>query len=368
MHIGIDASRANKAVKTGVEWYSYHLIQQFKQIDHADRFSLYTREALTGGLERLPDNFSERVLGWPPRYLWTQARLSWEMLRRAPDALFVPAHAMPAVSQKNTVVTIHDIGFDRFPELYKPVQIWYHRFATKRAVQRARAIITVSEFSKKELIDIYGADPSRVFVTHLGYDSDTYTATGDTAQVREKYGIGERYLIFVGRLEEKKNIRRIIAAFRRARAQDPELELVLVGAPGHGYAGTAAAIRGDASIHELSWLPADEVAALYRGALALVFPSLYEGFGLPIIEAQACGCPVITSNRCSMPEVGGSGAYYVDPEDEGDLAGAIMHMATDASLRERLAREGFENARRFSWERCARETLAIITGAPSGQL
>lgn len=359
MHIGIDASRANNSIKTGVEWYSYHLIQLFKEIDHDDQFSLYTQDPLGGGLEIVPSNFNECRLRWLPKYLWTQIRLSWEMLRRPPDVLFIPAHAIPLIAPHNTVVTIHDIGFDRFPELYKPIQIWYHRFATRRAVKNARAIITVSEFSKQELCAVYGVDPRKIFVTPLGFDQKMYSATNVPSRIQGRYGIRNPYIMYVGRLEEKKNIRRLLQAFELVHSLVSDLELVLIGTPGYGYADLQSELHNPA-IHQLGWLPASEIAELYRGAQALVFATLYEGFGLPVVEAQASGCPVICSSTTALPEVAGRGAYFVDPLSVREIAKAISHVIHDQSLRARLIADGYENARRFSWERCAKETLAVL--------
>ena len=156
MIIGIDASRANKDKKTGVEWYSYHLIEQFKKIDKENRYFLYTDKPLKGDLAKCPDNFEEKILKWPLPRFWTLGRLSWEMLfGKKPDVLFVPAHTIPLFNPKRVVVTVHDIGFEHFPELYKWADKLYHRLTIRFIKRFADKIITVSRYSKHDISEFY---------------------------------------------------------------------------------------------------------------------------------------------------------------------------------------------------------------------
>ena len=180
--IGIDASRANRAEKTGVEWYAYYLIQELKKIIPPEyRVILYSAESLVGGLAELPPNWESKIVGglnilfWKRAknvLLWTQLGLSWEMLRCPPDILFVPSHAIPFIHPKRTYTTIHDVGFRVFPEVYHILPLIYHRFTTRFAVWRATKIFTPSEFTKSELVKYYKADPKKIIVTPLGFDSD----------------------------------------------------------------------------------------------------------------------------------------------------------------------------------------------------
>jgi len=224
MIIGIDASRANKSNKTGTEWYSWHIIEELKKIVKTDdKFLLYTNSPLTGDLAQCPENFIEKDLHWLPKYLWTQIRLWWELWRNPPDVLLVPAHTIPFLPLPKKIkvaVNVHDVGFKRSPELYKPIQIWYHDLTMRRIKQRADVIITISEFSKKEIIELYQIQPEKIQVVYLGFDPDKFipAATGN-AEVLKKYNITKPYLLYVGRLEKKKNIASMIAAFALAKVQ-----------------------------------------------------------------------------------------------------------------------------------------------------
>jgi glycosyltransferase involved in cell wall biosynthesis len=366
--IGIDASRANVAARTGIEWYAYNVIQELKSvIPSTVRVALYSREPLRDGLEVLPPNWESRVLDWPPRFLWTQARLSWEMLVRAPDMLFVPAHVIPFLLPRRTVTTVHDVAFVVEPQAYGDGGRAYLRFATAYAISRAE-LITVSEFSKKEIVERFNAAPECVAVTPLGFDASRYRPVphDEAARVAAKYDIHDPYFLFVGRLERKKNLAGLLRAFHaykeRQGAQD-RTALVLVGKRGRGFAEAMDAIKGceaEGFVHELGYVPVDDLPYLYAGATAFVFPSWYEGFGLPVIEAFACGVPVIASGVASLPEIAGEAALYVDPANPESIADAMGRLRDDADLRGRLIEEGLLRASRFTWRRTAELTWITL--------
>lgn len=375
MRIGIEASRANRPVKTGVEWYAWHVIQQMKALPEAAKHEwlLYTNDALTGGLEAGPENWKEKRLAWPPKYLWTQARLTWEMMKRAPDVLFVPAHILPRISPKKSVVTVHDVGFKRFPEAYKKIQVAYHDISTRDIVERGARIITVSEFCKREIVGLYGADPDKIFVTPLGIDHARFVPQNDEriAQVKQKYGIKERYVLFVGRIDKKKNLVTLVKAFEQIAEAQPNLELVLAGtfSGPAGLATTGAdelqnGIRNSAfadRIKLLGYLDEADKPALLSGASAYVQPSIYEGFGLPPLEAMACGTPAICADSTCLPEVVGEGnALFFDPLDADALASSLTRLLSSSELRELLIAKGLERAKQYDWRRTAQETLRIL--------
>ncbi|MCC6563949.1 glycosyltransferase family 4 protein [Candidatus Uhrbacteria bacterium] len=365
MHIGIEASRANRPVKTGVEWYAWHVIQQMKELPGAAKheWSLYSNEALTGGLQSGPANWKERRLPWPPKYLWTQARLSWEMRRRPSDVLFVPAHVLPVISPKKSVVTVHDVGFKRFPEVYKKIQVAYHEITTRDIVRRNARIITVSEFCKREIVELYGAKPENVFVTPLGLDHDRYRPQ----TVRPEHP----YLLFVGRIDKKKNLITLVRAFEQIADEFPHLELKIAGTffgPA-GLSTTGAKELMEAiqfspyqdRIDMLGYVKEEEKPALLSGASMYIQPSIYEGFGLPPLEAMACGTPTICADSTCLPEVVGEGnALFFDPKDVEALASAMRRILSEPALREDLIQRGFARAKQFSWRRTAEETLRIL--------
>lgn len=372
MIIGIEASRANRLQKTGVEWYAYRVIQELKKLPEADRHSwlLYSNLPLAMGLERGPTNWHERRLSWPPKYMWTQIRLSWEMAKRPPEILFVPAHVLPRFIPKRTVVTVHDIGFHRMPSLYKPQQVAYHEATTRDIVKRASRIITVSQFSRRELIEGYNADPARITVTHLGVDHERYRPADPAviAAVLGRYRLAQPYLIYVGRLELKKNILTALEAFRRykeARGVGDPMKLVFAGIPGMGFDAFQRAYHASGlgeSVVFTGYVSEDEKIALLSGATALVHPSWYEGFGLTPLEAMACGCPVVCSSAASLPEVvGQENALWFEPQDVDALAQRLMEITDDRERRQTLIERGLAWVAQYDWAETARRTLPVLS-------
>lgn len=368
MTIGIDASRANKPNKTGTEWYSYHLIEELKKIaESGDKFLLYTNSVLTDGLEKLPSNFIEKDLKWPPKYLWTQIRLWWELWRNPPDVLLVPAHTIPFLPLPKKIkifVTVHDVGFKRSPELYKPIQIWYHDLTMRRIKQRANVIITISEFSKREIIELYGVKPEKIRVVYLGFDSKNFVpAVVDNSDVLKKYNIAQPYLLYVGRLEKKKNIANMIAAFALTKEHQPDLKLVLAGGSGHQFENIKKIITDNKLENEViitGYVEQVDLPIIYNQAEIFLFPTLYEGFGLPILEAMASGVPVITSNFAPHTEVGGEAGYYVNSYSPQALADGIIKILTEENLKQLLQEKGLARVRDFSWQKMAEGIYKLI--------
>lgn len=362
MLIGIDASRANKPKKTGVEWYSYHLIQELKKIDKDNRYFLYTDRPLTGDLAQCPPNFEERILSWPLPRFWTLGRLSWEMKfgKEVPDILFVPAHTIPLLQPRRTVVTVHDIGFEHFPELYQWADKLYHRFTIRFIKRFADKIITVSNFSKKDLVDFYRISPEKIEVVYNGYDNDHYKLIEN--QIRK---IVEPYLLFIGRLEEKKNIPALVRAFGefKLRHSQDKHKLVLIGKPGFGFE-RAEKLMARYHIQDQivlpGWVGDEELPLWLAGAELFVFPSLFEGFGIPVLEAFACGCPVICSKTTSLPEVAGEAALMFDPANTHEIVTRLEQVLFNPEVRDSLREKGFRQAQHFSWHKCARETLDVL--------
>lgn len=369
MIIGIDASRANRHIKSGTEWYSYYLILELAKIDQKNRYFLYTPEKLRDELANLPENFKEKILRWLLKKLWTMARLSFEMLIAPPDLLFVPAHIIPIISPKNTLTTIHDVGFLRLPSLYSQKELKYHRFGLYQAIKKARKIITISKFTKKELIELCKIDPARIEVIYLGF-SPRYRQTLDrqkTETILEKYRISRNipYILYIGRLEYKKNTPRLIRAFARFKKSNPDMKhkLVLVGSLGVGGCEVLENIKKynlEKEVIMPGWIEERDLSYILSCASLFIFPSLYEGFGIPILEAMACGVPVCAANRASIPEVAGRAALFFDPENEEEMAKFIEKILKDLNLQKELKEKGKKRALAFSWEKCARKTLEVL--------
>ncbi len=371
MLIGIDASRAVAARRTGTERYSFELIRALIGPGSEHRFQLYTNgSAHVPGISETPGT-SIRAIPFPR--LWTHVRLSAEMLIRPPDVLFVPAHVLPLFHPRRSVVTIHDLGYLRYPEAHREADRWYLDRSTRWNAAQATLVLADSQATKEDLAQAYGVAAAKVRVVYLGRD-ESLARVADPAgltAVQARYGITGPYLLYVGTLQPRKNLARLIEAFARLVGAPPApqdwgrggLQLVLAGKKGWLYDDLFAQVDrlGLAGRVLFPGYVADpDLPALLSGALAFVFPSLYEGFGLPVLEAGACGVPVITSTTSSLPEVAGDAALLVDPQDVDAIAAAMQRLVSDDALRAELSRRGLENVKRFSWEKCARETLAVL--------
>ncbi|MBI4426429.1 MAG: glycosyltransferase family 4 protein [Candidatus Kerfeldbacteria bacterium] len=392
MVIGIDASRANVRERTGTEWYSYHLIRALTALDRHHRYVLYFDQTPIDEFRHLGPHVEYRVLRWPWRFLWNQLRLSLEMLWRPPDVLFVPAHTIPLIHPRRTVTTLHDVGFERFPELYgrEPIggrglvgqllntmarlvtrgrygnnELDYHRWSARFAVAHAARLITVSEFTKSEIVDCYGADPERIAVIHHGFDPEVFRRPDQTAiaAVRKRFALTSPYVLFVGRLEQKKNLNTLIDVFNRARIKLPSLKLVLVGTPGRGWGVAAERINTyglDQAVFRLGWQPRNVYVPLLAGAAALIFLSRYEGFGLPVLESFAVGTPVVVAAGSSLPEVAGRAALIVHPDDIDGAARTVVKLVNNRTLRQALVTSGRHRLQAFSWKQTAQATLDVL--------
>lgn len=399
MIIGIDASRANRTHKSGTEWYSYYIIESLAKIDHDNTYILYSETPLTGELKELVSrhkNVTSKVLKWPWKFFWTQGRLSLEMFLNQPDILFVPAHALPLIHPKKSVVTIHDIGFRREGRLYERSEIGaekprrqrlidllvrifsfnkygansfdYLDWSTKFALKHAKAIISISEFTKKELKDVYNIDGRHIHVIHNGYPEDLYKQLDNgpaAAAVLDRYGLKQPYMFYVGRLEKKKNVAALVEAFYLFKSRRPDLphKLYLVGDASFGFDDIKYSIHGfglEKSVITTGWVAEKDLPYIFSCADAFIFPTNYEGFGIPILQAMATGTPVAASNVASAPEVAGDAALLFDPGDVNDMANALLTIATDEALRKRLVSSGLKRVEMFGWDTCAGETLKLI--------
>ncbi len=363
MKIGIDVSRANHEQKTGVEWYAFHLVQELKKIIPEEiQVVLYSDTKLVGELADLPVNWESKVLSWPPKRLWTQLRLGWEMLVNAPDILFIPAHVFPIIHPKKTVMTVHDIAAKRFPDSYNWFEQWYSLWSAKKAVNNLWKVIVPSEFTKQELVSVFGGNNIQV-VPH-GY-SERYGKIENEEginKVLEKYNIKKPFILNIGRLEEKKNTWRIVKAFDQLDYSD--LKLVMIGKPGYGYEKVEQVIKESDKKNNIitpGWVEEEDIPFLMNAAEVFVFPSLYEGFGIPVLEAMACGTPVVASKGNSLEEVGGDACVYVDPQDIGGIEQGISGFLKDKEFCNEKVGSGKEQIKRFSWVNCAEKTFSVLS-------
>ncbi len=363
MIIGIDATRANKTNKTGVEWYSYYLIKELAKLPRKHTYRLYFNTDPEPGLQNLGSNFEYRVIRWPFKYLWTQLRLSFEMLVHPPDLLFIPAQIIPIIHPAKTVTTIHDVAYLPYPESYSWKSRNYLDFAAKLA-KKLPLILTVSEFSKKEITKYYGIDPKKIIVTPLGFSHET---KADAQVVMTKYDIRDPYILYVGRLERKKNVAIIVDAFNLIKNESwgRNFELVLVGVKGYGWDEIEKIINAShykADIKIVGWVTEAEKHTLLAEAKAFILLSAYEGFGIPLLEAMAARTPIITSNQAALPEIGGHATYIVPRGKPGKVRDALKDLLYNTGLRQTLIARGEKQLEKFSWNITAEKTAAALEG------
>ncbi len=363
MLIGIDASRATAAQPTGTEIYSRELIRALLALDDRNRYRLYTREHIAPDFFALDgirhSRFAVRAMPFPRG--WTHVRLAFEMLTRAPDVLWVPAHVLPLIQPRRAFVTIHDLGQVHFPDAHPPLQRAYHNWAIWWNARAATHLFADSESTRDDLVQYFRVSPERISVVYPAYDARLYQPIRDAAvieKVRAKYRLSQDYVLTIGTIQPRKNYVRLIQAL--GKLQIANCELVIVGKRGWLYDSIlerAQSPHHRSPITLLDYVPASDLPALFSGARVFAFPSLYEGFGLPILEAHACGTPVVCSMTSSLPEAAGDAALFFDPFDVDAIAGALERAWSDDALRAKLIARGLENVKRFSWEVSAHQVL-----------
>ncbi|MFH0840361.1 MAG: glycosyltransferase family 1 protein [bacterium] len=417
MIIGIDASRANRSYKSGTEWYSYYLIRELARLDDKNQYILYTDEPLKAGLSDLTsasqhkydqrghvsfdkdgfqiinsphNNFKAKVLKWPFKFFWTLGGMSLEMIFNQPDVLFVPAHGLPLICPKKTIATIHDIGFKHKDKLYSKEDVVYKSrlvhflvslftlgkyvgtksdyldWSTNFALKHAQKIITISDFSKTELLKHYSVSEEKVKVIYNGFNQDIYKPIDDQDKIKavlEKYVITQPYIFYIGRLEKKKNTPALIEAYALARQQGLEEKLCLVGEASYGYDEIKYMIS-EFGVQDhviiVGWANEEDVPYIFAGARAFVFPSLYEGFGIPLLQAMACNIPICASDITSIPEIANGSALLFNPNNVYDMAEKLVCITSDEDKRAELILRGQERVKEFSWEKAATELLQEI--------
>ncbi|MCD4737878.1 MAG: glycosyltransferase family 4 protein [Anaerolineae bacterium] len=358
--IGIDASRAISAAPTGTEGYSYHLIRALlPQLTTRHTVRLYFREPPS------PGDFShveQRIIPFP--CLWTHLRLSAELWRHPPDLLFVPAHVLPPVRPPLTVVTVHDLGYRAFPQAHTASQRLYLELSTRWNVRVATHILADSQATREAIVQTYHVPPEKISLVYPGYDQGLAPERDREvlAAMRARYEIPGPYILSLGSIQPRKNLARLVGAFAQLAPCYPELTLVLAGPPGWLVEPLHARVRELGLEHRVrfpGYVAEADKAALISGAELFAFPSLYEGFGFPVLEAQACKVPVLTSTTTSLPEVAGEAALLVNPLDKEAIARGLERLLADAALRRQLVALGETNLARFSWQR-AGQTVATL--------
>lgn len=369
MRIAIDCRMGHTRVGIGV--YVRGLISHLGKIDRRNEYFIITHRGKKADFIPKQSNFTK--IGTSISYenhftrdLWEQVYLPLVLRRHKIDVYHGPNHILPCISNTGMVLTIHDmIAFSKW---YKPISRFRVQRLLKTSAKRAHKIITVSENSKRDIIKILGVPEEKVKVIYNGID-DVYEPIDDKRGldfVKTRYGITSRFILHVGSLNPRKNIPRLIDAYNMLPAEIlKEYELVIVGKKSWKadkiFAKTKKLGLEDRVIFT-GFVADSDLPLLMNAADLLAFPSLYEGFGIPPLEAMACGTPVVASNTSSIPEVVGDAALLFDPYNVEEIANAMYRALTNEQLRDELRQKGFKRAKQFSWEKAARETLAVYEG------
>ena len=410
MLIGIDGNEANVRTRVGTGQYAFELLWQFVK-DKRHQFIVYLKDKPLPDLPKPIASFQYKVLG--PRKFWTQLALPLHLIvNKRTSVYFSTAHYLPRICPVPQVVTIHDLSFLHYSELFKKSDLIQLTFGTKASIKKATHIIAVSQTTKDDIVKNYNVAPSKITVTYEGYDKDRFKPQSKYSidRMKKKYKISSDYIIFVGTLQPRKNLERLLEAFKILVHSSPfdfaqgrqftvhrnkktvnrkpitdNLLLVIVGKKGWLYDSIFKKVKTLGLQNKViftDYVSDTDLPVLISGARAYVLPSLWEGFGIPVIEAQACGVPVVVSNTSSLPEIVGANsltpevksgrhpentpgvdlrcsAILINPESIQSIADGIKK-TLDPKIRSDLVKNGFSNIKHFSWQKCAKITLQVL--------
>ncbi len=359
MIIGIDASKAASAKRTGVENFVYQLILHLQSTDKNNVYFLYTNIPLPAELTRSA-NFIQK-LNQKKRF-WNSFFLPLAVFRNPCDVYLQPADKIPWTFRRKSASVVHDLAWKYFPTAYSVKEKLRQINTLDNYAAKASKLICVSKSTQSDLLKYYPELKSKTDVVALGYDQDKFHPF---EHPRDLLNIGAPYLLYVGRIEERKNLIRLTKAFLKLKQKkNIPHKLVLVGVPGFNFEAINTLIKKAGNLSKEIVMPGfvdhTDLPEIIARADVFVFPSLYEGFGLAVLEAQACGAPVLTSDTSSLPEVVGDAAVLCDPEDERDIADNIYRLVSDEKLRQKYSTAGIKRAKQFSWEKTAEKVLGIM--------
>jgi glycosyltransferase involved in cell wall biosynthesis len=363
MLIGIDGNEANIKNRVGVNQYAFDLLHALSKLKTQHRFVVYLKNPPLPDLPQLNiASWEYRIIPFPK--LWTQTRLPWDLFvhNPRPDVFFSPSHYGPRWSPVPSVISIMDLGFlstrSQFnTKDYNQLTRW-----TEYSVMQAKKILAISEFTKKDIVSYYHKNPDDITVSYLAYDEQMFKPAPNP-KVPLKYGIHKPYILFLSSLKPSKNVEGLVKAFFEFKKnyKRKDLALVIAGKKAWLYEQIFELVKkldlsGDVIF--TGFVDETDVPALMTEAQAFAMPSFFEGFGIPVLEAMACGTPVIVSNVASLPEVAGNAGIFVDPKDPSSIAQGIREAF--GKDRNRYISLGLSQVKKFSWSKCAQETLEVI--------
>lgn len=368
MKIWIDGFEANVPQRLGSSQVAFELLKNIESLDKKNNYTVILANPPLDDLPKEREGWKYKVLKIKKFKTYIALPLALFTTRDKPDLFFSPTHYTPVISPVPRVMMIFDLSYLRFPQYFKPRDLYQMKLWTKISVMQAEHIITISKSSYDDILKYYGVSKDKVTIAYPGYNSSTFHPLKDKArvdQVRDKYQIHGKYAVFLGTVQPKKNLIRLIEAFKNIE----HFKLVVVGKT-RGLGRQAWMFEEilnkpkELGIEEkivfTGFVPDEDLPALISGAEVFLLPSLWEGFGIPALESMACGTPVIVSNVSSLPEVVGEAGVLIDPLNVEQLEQAIRSVAFDKKLRLKKSKEGLEQAKKFSWDKMARQVLKVF--------
>lgn len=359
MIIGIDGNEANVDKKVGVSVYTFELLRYFAKKAKKDcQFIVFLKNKPRNDLPTPSRFFKYKVI--KGRLLWSQVFLPIRLfLNREIDLFFSPAHYSPRFCPTPAVVTIHDLSYFYYPNEFLKKDLYQLTNWTGYSVKKAAKIIAVSKTTKKDLIKFYNLADEKIKVIYNGFKINK-----NNQPIKPPIKIKKPYLLFVGTIQPRKNLKTLIKAFYFLLKEKPQYSLIIAGKKGWLYKKIFAQVKKlnlKNKVNFTGYLTDNQLAYLYKNAVLFILPSLYEGFGLPLLEAMRFGCPVIASSVSSLPEIGGDACLYFNPTSSEDLKNKMVQLLDNQNLRKKLIKKGIERIKLFSWEKCGKETLKLLT-------
>lgn len=369
MLIGIDGHTFSEKEKMGVATYAFEVAKRLIEQNQKDNFVIYSKSSqLDHALQK--ENSTIKCI--KSRWGWTQWRLSLEFLvGRKPDVMLFFAHSLSRYLPTPGVVAIHDLAFLKFPQYFTKEDLKRLTFITKDAVLRSKQIVVPSVSTRDDMIKYYSEVKNiekKTTVIPLGYEKELFypRSSSEIARLRKKFNLKKPYFLYTGSLQPRKNVATLVEAFEKISSSNPEIELVIAG--GKGWLSESTLRRIETSpikdkIKLLGYIDRNDLPALYSGAISFVLPSLYEGFGMPLLEAMACGTPVIFGNNSSLIEIGKESGMAFESMDDDSLAKLMSSMISDKEQRKKFISKGINAAQKYSWDKTAEGTIKVLRKA-----
>ena len=374
MRIGINALFLLPGKVGGSEVYLRNLVRSMARVAPENEYLLYVNRESAGllgaeGIREVQCNVAAESR--PMRILYEQTMLPILARRHGLDALLSAGMTAPFFCPVTSVLTVYDLQHVNEPQNFNRWYLLFLKTIISLSARSAKSVLTLSEKSRRDIVRVYGLSPERVAVTYLAADRSVFyrRSEAEIASLKEKYGLPEEFILYIASSLPHKNYERLLCAFAEVRRKMPDIKLVLIGARDYGHEAISARIESlglSDSVLFLGWLPFEEIPVIYSAASLFVFPSLHEGFGIPVLEAFASGTPVVCSRIEPLDEVAGDAALFVDPLSADAIAEGILRVLGDSQLKDALRAKGLKRAGEFSWERTASRTLSFIEQTRTG--